>query len=118
VNDVPAVDGLSEFLVDAVNRAQSIDTPFHHIEFDRFFPADLYRQMIELMPVSSDYRPMSGRSKDRQQTNGAPTRVKIDLFPEYIRLLPPRKRTVWDLVGRALVRPACRTRSCNVSRRD
>jgi hypothetical protein len=105
VNDVLAVDGLTEFLVDAVNRAQSIDAPFHHIEFERFFPADLYRQLIELMPVSSDYRPMSGRSKDRLQTSGAPTRVKIDLFPEYIRLLPPQKRIVWDLVGRALCSP-------------
>ncbi|MGE5366853.1 MAG: hypothetical protein ACM3PO_06230, partial [Betaproteobacteria bacterium] len=30
------------------------------------------------------------------------TRVKIDLFPEYIRHLPLQKRAVWDLVGRAL----------------
>jgi hypothetical protein len=28
--------------------------------------------------------------------------VKIDLFPEYIRGLPPEKRTVWDVVGAAL----------------
>jgi hypothetical protein len=28
--------------------------------------------------------------------------VKIDLFPEYIRHLPPEKRAVWDVVGRAL----------------
>ncbi len=28
--------------------------------------------------------------------------MKIDLFPEYIRHLPPQKRAVWDVVGRAL----------------
>jgi hypothetical protein len=61
--------------------------------------------LIELMPVASDYRPMSGRSKDYQQPNGAPTRIKIDLFPEYIRFLPAQKREVWDLVGRALCSP-------------
>ena len=34
--------------------------------------------------------------------DGTSTRVKIDLFPEYIRHLPPEKRVVWDIVGRAL----------------
>ena len=28
--------------------------------------------------------------------------MKIDLFPEYIRHLPPEKRAVWGVVGRAL----------------
>ena len=28
--------------------------------------------------------------------------MKIDLFPEYIRNLPPEKRALWDVVGRAL----------------
>jgi hypothetical protein len=85
--------------VNAVNVAKSIDAPFHHIKFYHFFPADLYRQMIETMPMSSDYRPMSGRSTDSNRPDGTPTRVKIDLFPEYVRFLPPHKRSVWDLVG-------------------
>jgi len=34
--------------------------------------------------------------------------VKIDLFPEYIRHLTTEKRTLWDLVGRALCSPAVR----------
>jgi hypothetical protein len=54
------------------------------------------------MPVASDYRPMSGRSKGLDLADGTHTRVKIDLFPEYIRHLPPEKKTVWDVVGRAL----------------
>jgi len=89
-------------MVDAVNGARAIGAPFHHIEFDRFFPDDTYRAMLATMPQSSDYRPMSGRSADSNRADGTPTRVKIDLFPEYIRHLPAEKRVVWEPIGRAL----------------
>jgi hypothetical protein len=58
--------------------------------------------MLTAMPQSSDYRPMSGRAKGNDLVDGTHTRVKIDLFPEYIRGLPPEKRAVWDVVGAAL----------------
>ena len=58
--------------------------------------------MLANMPEATDYRPMHGRSKGHDLTDGTHTRVKIDLFPEYIRHLPPQKRAVWDVVGRAL----------------
>jgi hypothetical protein len=45
---------------------------------------------------------MSGRSKGLDLADGTHTRVKIDLFPEYIRHLPAEKKPVWDIVGRAL----------------
>ena len=45
---------------------------------------------------------MHGRSKGHDLDDGTHTRVKIDLFPEYIRNLPPQKRALWDVVGRAL----------------
>src|SRR5437660_12296487 len=55
------------------------------------------------MPVNEDYRAMSGKSKiGSSRADGKPTRTKIDLFPEYIRHLPPKKREVWDLAGRVL----------------
>ena len=43
-----------------------------------------------------------GRSKGHDLDDGTHTRVKIDLFPEYIRNLPAEKRALWDVVGRAL----------------
>src|SRR5262249_61732037 len=43
-----------------------------------------------------------GRRREDVREDGTPTRVKIDLFPEYIRSLPPEKRAVWEVVGRAL----------------
>src|SRR6266853_6493140 len=54
------------------------------------------------MPVAADYRPLRGQNQCNVLPDGTPTRVKIDLFPEYIRHLPPEKRAIWDVVGRAL----------------
>ncbi len=94
-----AVERLSEFVVKSVDAARAVEKPFFHLEFDRVFPEDVYAQILALMPEASYYRPMHGRSKVRDT---APTRVKIDLFPEYIRHLSPEKRALWDAVGRAL----------------
>ena len=66
------------------------------------FPDDVYAAMLRAMPEASDYRPMHGRAKGHDLADGTHTRVKIDLFPEYIRHLPPEKRAVWDFVGSAL----------------
>jgi hypothetical protein len=100
-----AIESLGGFVVGSVEAARESETPFHHLVFDRVFPHDVYAAMLTAMPLASDYRPMSGRSKDHDLTNGTPTRVKTDLFPEYIRRLPPEKRAVWDVVGRALCSP-------------
>src|SRR6476661_7770087 len=94
---------LIQFVVDSVRQAPADDAPFHHLQFDRIFPDDFYAQMLEGMPVTEDYRAMSGKSKiGSSRTDGKPTRTKIDLFPEYIRHLPAEKLAVWDLVGQAL----------------
>ena len=58
--------------------------------------------MLGARPSDTDYRAMSGRSKSARRQDGTPTRVKIDLFPEFIRRLPREKRAVWRDVGRAL----------------
>ncbi len=93
---------LADFIVQSIEGARAVEKPFFHLEFDRVFPDDIYAQILTLMPESSDYRPMHGRSKGHDLEDGTHTRVKIDLFPEYIRNLPPEKRSLWDVVGRAL----------------
>jgi hypothetical protein len=98
----PELNELIDFVVASVEATPLHDNPFCHLEFDRIFPDDLYARMLQAMPVVADYRPMSGRSKGHVRDDGTPTRVKIDLFPEYIRNLPAEKRKVWDLVGRLL----------------
>jgi hypothetical protein len=98
-----SVENLNQFVVDSVRQAHADDAPFHHLRFDRIFPDDFYAQMLEAMPVAEDYRAMSGKSKiGSGRPDGRPTRTKIDLFPEYIRHLPPKKRAVWDVASRIL----------------
>src|SRR5438046_10592512 len=98
-----SVANLIQFVVDSVRQAHADDAPFHHLQFDRIFPDDFYAQMIEAMPVAEDYRAMSGKSKmGSSRADGKPTRKKIDLFPEYVRHLPPTKSYVWDVTGGVL----------------
>ena len=97
-----ASERLSQFIASSVNAGRASEAPFYHLVFDRIFPDDVYNAMLTAMPVAADYRPMSGRSKAHDLQDGTHTRVKIDLFPEYIRSLPAEKRAVWDVVGRAL----------------
>ena len=96
------IERLNEFIVAAVEKAPAFETPFDHLVLDRVFPDDIYTAALAHMPEAADYRPMHGRSKTLDLADGTHTRVKIDLFPEYIRHLPVQKRAVWDLVGAAL----------------
>lgn len=97
-----AVERLAFFVAQSIDAARAVEKPFFHLEFDRVFPDDVYAQILALMPELRDYRPMHGRSKGLDLDDGTHTRVKIDLFPEYIRNLPSAKRALWDVVGRAL----------------
>jgi hypothetical protein len=98
-----SVNNLTDFVANSVQNAHADEAPFHHLRFDRVFPDEFYAEMLETMPVAEDYRAMSGKSKmGSSRPDGKPTRSKIDLFPEYIRHLPPGKREVWDAAGRVL----------------
>jgi hypothetical protein len=97
----PEMQSLIEAIVESIDRARVGEDPFYHLVLDGVFPEQTYQAMLSAMPVSDDYRPMRGQSK-QVRDDGKPTRVKIDLFPEYIRHLPKDKRQVWDLVGGAL----------------
>src|SRR5271165_6201860 len=97
-----AVERLRDFVVRTVKAVPVYKVPFYHLILDHVFPDDVYAAILTNMPVASDYRPMRGRSKGHDLPDGTHTRVKIDLFPEYIRHLPPEKRALWNVVGRAL----------------
>jgi hypothetical protein len=103
-----AIERLRDFVVASIEAAPAFDAPFYHLVLDRIFPDDVYAAMLANMPAAADYRPMHGRSKSNDLADGTHTRVKIDLFPEYIRHLKPEKRAVWDVVGRALCSSAVR----------
>lgn len=92
-----AINRLTASVVAAVESAHIDAAPFYHLQLSNIFPQDSYAAMLAAMPSAEDYRPMRGRSKTAEQT-----RVKIDLFPEYIRHLPPEKLAVWSQVGATL----------------
>jgi hypothetical protein len=95
-------DSLAAAIVANIESGRVVEKPFFHLEFDHVFPDDAYAEMLEAMPVAADYRPLPGRNKGNIREDGTSTRVKIDLFPEYIRHLPAGKRAVWERIGRAL----------------
>jgi hypothetical protein len=97
-----ATRDLIDHVVGAVEAARAFEKPFFHLQYERIFPDDVYAEMVGAMPVATEYRPLPGRHKENLRADGTSTRVKIDLFPEYIRHLPAGKREVWDIVGRAL----------------
>jgi hypothetical protein len=101
-NRASEVRSLIEAVVANINAARVVEKPFYHLEFDRVFPDDVYTRMIAQMPKAADYRPLPGRGGGNIREDGTSTRVKIDLFPEYIRHLNEQKRATWDVVGRAL----------------
>jgi hypothetical protein len=102
IERTPSLERVIDHIASRLMAARAAARPFHHLELDRIFPDDVYAAMLHALPVDADYRRMSGRSKGHDKPDGTPTRVKIDLFPEYIRHLPRDKRRVWSMIGRAL----------------
>jgi hypothetical protein len=90
------VERTIDHMTSAIERARESREPFAHIRFDDLFPAGLYARMLDTMPRREHYRGMSGRAT-------TDVRTKMDLFPEWIRLLPPESRAIWQVVGKALV---------------
>ena len=89
------VNSLIDFAVRSIESAQAGDWPFYHLRFGPVFPNDFYAAMLEAMPGADDYRALSGKAKERNRApDGKPTRTKIDLFPEYTRHLPPKKKII------------------------
>jgi hypothetical protein len=95
-------NALVQAVVANIKAGRAVERPFFHLQFDRVFPDDIYARMIAAMPAAADYRPLPGRNGGNIRPDGTSTRVKIDLFPEYIRHLAPDKLRIWDVVGRAL----------------
>ena len=96
------VSALVEAVVANIEAGRAVERPFFHLELDRVFPEGVYARMIAAMPAAADYRALPGRNKGNIRPDGTSTRVKIDLFPEYIRHLAAEKLGIWDVVGRAL----------------
>src|SRR6188474_581493 len=90
-----------EHIADVIDGAPARDEPFHHLVFSSVFPGDVYDALLDAMPERRDYGLMSGRAK-------ASARTKVDLFPEGVMRLPPRKKALWGAIGEVLRSPRIR----------
>jgi hypothetical protein len=102
VRDSVDLESIISCIIKSIDEASSFDSPFLHLTLNDVFPNEIFAAMLESMPVTSDYRPMSGRSRTHDLADGTHTRIKLDLFPELIRHLPEHKQKIWILVGQAL----------------
>ena len=82
---IRAVERLRDFIVRSVDGARAVEAPFYHLQLEKVFPDDFYASMLTAMPEASDYRPLYGQNQCNVLADGTHTRVKIDLFPEYVR---------------------------------
>ena len=74
-----AVGELSRFVAAAVDAARVKQEPFFHLEFDRVFPDDIYRAMLDAMPRTTVIPPQqpegrhpAGRHRDARQDRPVP----------------------------------------------
>ena len=95
-------DDLTDFVVASIDAAKVDTAPFYHLELSHIFPEPVYAAMLAALPEGRHYRSMHGRSKADAKVDGAMTRVKTDLFPEYIRGFPAEHRAIWRAVGETL----------------
>ena len=100
--DRQAVERLIDHLVARVDAAPAATAPFHHLKFSDVFPADVYAAILREMAQTDEYRALRGRGNGNMRADGTSARVKIDLFPEYLRQMEPARRAVWNGVGKAL----------------
>lgn len=103
-----SVDTVIRHMVAAIEGAEAREVPFYHLVLDGFFPHDVYGEMLDLMPTSESFRALPGRGNSNIRSDGSSTRIKIDLFPEYIRHFRGKQKEVWQAVGRALCSPEVR----------
>ena len=77
-----AVERLSDFIVASIDRAPQFETPFYHLQFEHFFPEDVYAAMLAAMPVAADYRPLSGQNRCNVLPDGSlPKRAQMKFAP-------------------------------------
>lgn len=100
--DKQRVESVIDHISQRIDAASFSEQPFVHLTFSDIFPKDLYEEMLSSMPKAKDYRALPGRNGINLKEDGTSTRVKIDLFPEFIRKFPKPKQDVWKIVGKAL----------------
>jgi hypothetical protein len=77
--------------------------PFDHLVLDGVFPADVYTQLLAMLPGDGYYREL--RHSDALLPDGRSARLQFPLQRANIARLPPRQREFWSAVSAALHSP-------------
>ena len=85
------VDELTVHAVRSIEAADHSASPFPHIVFRDFFPADFYRDMIRSVPTQG-YDPITGTG----------TRMALRLYGENVDKIEPSLRPAWAAVSAML----------------
>ncbi|HLZ05250.1 MAG TPA: hypothetical protein VKR55_24265 [Bradyrhizobium sp.] len=96
-------DELTAHAVASIENADHFASPFPHLVFRNFFPADFYRDLVRNVPTQG-YDPITDTR----------TRMALRLYGEHIEKIEPSLRSAWAAVSSVLtsseVERAIRTR--------
>ena len=93
-------------LVAAVERADLRTKPFDHIYMEDALDPETYRALLAAMPDRRFYHDLKHR--DALRKDGSSTRLRMYLYPELVRRLPPEQRDAWMPLASALCSSALR----------
>jgi hypothetical protein len=94
--DAPVVDQL----VAAAHRAELRHKPCDHIYMEDVFNTETYATLLAAMPDRRFYHDL--RHRDALREDGSSTRLRMYLYPELLRGLPPEQKRVWLPIAKAL----------------
>jgi len=89
--------------VDAVERSELRHSPFDHIYMVNVLSPSAYEALLAQMPDRRFYHEL--RHEDAMRADGHSTRLRMYLYPELLRHLPPAQRSAWTEIGRAFCSP-------------
>ncbi len=105
-----------EHLLRCIEGTPALDEPFSHIYLEDVFPADIYEQMLKLLPDPKAYNSAAERHYD--QGKGTFTRWNYPLTPGNLAVLPAAQRELWTGVAAALTAPEVKRAMFTKLRRD
>ena len=84
-------DGLIAHAAASIEAADYFSSPFPHIIFRDFFPADFYRELVRSIPTQG-YDPITGTG----------TRMALRLYGDNVERIEPELRSAWSAVNAML----------------
>src|SRR5262245_49910083 len=89
--DCCLADELIAHAMASIYAAEHFSSPFPHIVFREFFPAEFYRDMLRAIPETG---------YDRIVESG--TRMALRLYGQHVELIAPERRATWAAVSAML----------------